>query len=116
MQQAIESAESDKWKAAIQLEYDALIENHTWVVVDQKSVPSGIAIHKPIWRYKIKDDRRYKACLCFDGRFQQAGVDYFDTFTCYEVGIISDCYQHDPSEWGRAEAPQHPKCISQCRC
>jgi hypothetical protein len=65
---------------SIQLEYNALIENQTWEPIDWKSVPNGVPIHKLIWKFKIKEDGRYKARLCFDRRFQEAGVDYFDTF------------------------------------
>jgi hypothetical protein len=64
----------DKWKDAIQLEYNALIENQMWESVDWKSIPNGVSIHKPIWRFKIKEDGRYKAHLCFDGQFQETGV------------------------------------------
>ena len=35
---------------------------------------------KSIWRFKKKLDGRYKARLCFDGRFQEEGVDFDETF------------------------------------
>ena len=75
--QALNGPNAEKWKDAIDLEYQALLSNKTWEVVEK---PEGVAIHKPIWKFKIKDDGRFKARLCFDRRFQELGVDYFDTY------------------------------------
>jgi hypothetical protein len=69
-----------EWKQAIQDEYDALIKNGTWTLVDRKDVPKGVTIHRSIWRLKTKLDGQRKARLCFDGRSQEKGVDYEKVF------------------------------------
>jgi hypothetical protein len=55
--------------SSTKLEYDHLLDNQTWESVDWKIVPSGVPIHKPIWRFKIKMDGRYKAHLCSNGQY-----------------------------------------------
>ncbi len=42
---AISGENSSEWRQAIQDEYDALIKNGTWTLVEQKDVPKGITIH-----------------------------------------------------------------------
>ena len=79
--QAIASPESRKWIEAIEKEYNAHVRNETWKEISRNSIPSGIQFHRPIWRFKIKDNGIYKARLCFDGRFQQKGIDYEETFS-----------------------------------
>ncbi len=78
--QAIEGEDAEKWHESIQLEYSALIANKTWDVIDRSLVPNNAAIHRPIWKFKIKEDGRYKSRLCFDGRYQEEGVDFYETY------------------------------------
>ena len=77
---AISGENSLEWKQAIQDEYEALIKNGTWTLIDRKDVPQGITIHRSIWHLKTKLDGRRKARLCFDGRSQEKGVDYEKVF------------------------------------
>ncbi len=70
-----------QWKAAMQKEYDALMRNQTWVLVE---CPTN---KKPItskWVFRQKTDGNgnitYKARLVARGFQQQAGVDYNDIF------------------------------------
>eukprot|EP00253_Pinus_taeda_P026112 PITA_26112 len=73
----------DEWKEAMQKEYDALIKNGTWKLVDP---PLGT---KPIgcnWLYKNKYKAdssldKHKARLVTKGFAQKEGVDYEETFS-----------------------------------
>src|ERR1700733_9403424 len=77
-----EVASHDEWKEAMQKEYDALIKNVTWKLVDP---PLGT---KPIgfkWVYKNKykaDDSldKHKPRLVAKGFAQKEGVYYEETF------------------------------------
>eukprot|EP00253_Pinus_taeda_P032944 PITA_32944 len=78
-----EAASHDEWKETMQKEYDALIKNGTWKLVDP---PLGT---KPIgckWVYKNKYNvdgllDKHKARLVAKGFVQKEGVDYEDTFS-----------------------------------
>lgn len=77
---AMQSQQKDKWMIALKEEFDANIRNNTWDYIPKQELPPGIAIHKPIWRFKVKSDGRYKARICFDGRHQKYNLDYFETY------------------------------------
>ncbi|GJQ89436.1 ribonuclease H-like domain-containing protein [Tanacetum coccineum] len=71
------------WKQAMCDEYKALIDNNTWVLVPR---PSNVNIVRSMWLYKHKYNadgslNRYKARLVANGRSQQQGIDYDDTFS-----------------------------------
>jgi len=51
----------------------------TLTLVDRSEVPKDAKVHRPIWRFKVKLDGRYKARLCFDGRYQVQGKDVWET-------------------------------------
>jgi len=83
--QTLQEAQNDtywsNWRKAIQEEYDSLLENGTWEIVDRPSqnVLSGK------WVFKLKrgsDGRisRWKARWVVRGFEQQEGVDYQETF------------------------------------
>ena len=77
-----EAIEYDEWKMAMQSEYDAVMKNQTWKIVD---CPHDV---KPIgckWVYKIKykangDIDKYKERLVEKGFAQKEGIDYEETF------------------------------------
>jgi histone deacetylase 1/2 len=71
------------WKAAMELEYQALLRNDTWTLVPP---PPRVNIIDSKWVFKVKkhDDgsiKRYKARLVARGFRQRYGLDYEDTFS-----------------------------------
>nr|GEV36259.1 NBS-containing resistance-like protein [Tanacetum cinerariifolium] len=71
------------WKQAMCDEYKALIDNNTWVVVAR---PPNINIVHYMWLYKYKYNvdgslNWYKARLVANGRSQQQGIEYDETFS-----------------------------------
>lgn len=71
------------WKHAMNVELQALDDNHTWTLVD---LPPGKVPIGCRWVYKVKyrEDgsiEKYKARLVAKGYTQMEGVNYFDTFS-----------------------------------
>lgn len=82
-EEAMNSNERNEWKDAMNEEYDSLIRNETWRLVDRAEA------HRVIdnkWVYKVKYNtdgtiERYKARLVVRGFTQEFGVDYNETFS-----------------------------------
>nr|GFD45300.1 putative RNA-directed DNA polymerase [Tanacetum cinerariifolium] len=77
-----EAQSQDVWRKAMQEELAALVENKTWSIV---SLPKGKHVVGRRWVFKTKFNSvrsvdRYKARLMAQGRTQQYGVDYKETF------------------------------------
>ena len=78
----LEATKDANWRAALEEEMHALVENETYNLVD---VVKGV---KPIgcrWVYKVKYNtdgsiNRYKARLVAKGYVQKHGIDYDETF------------------------------------
>lgn len=73
----------DNWCAAMDEEYNALVENDTWDLVElpDGKLPIGC---KWVYKVKCKSDgslERYKARLVAKGYAQQYGLDYEETFS-----------------------------------
>lgn len=80
---ALKSNENVQWCEAMDDEYNSLMENRTWDLVD---LPRGRNVIDNKWVYKVKETpsgeiERYKARLVVRGFTQEHGVDYDETFS-----------------------------------
>lgn len=81
-EEALQSDNADKWSEAMKSEYNSLLQNNTWTLVDlpknKKAIPCK-------WVFKTKRDEsgnieRFKARLVIKGYKQTRGVDYHEVF------------------------------------
>lgn len=82
-EEAVNSSCSAEWRNAMKCEYDALVTNNVWELVDR---PIDKNVVKCKWVYKVKFDAsgkfdRFKARLVARGFTQREGVDYNETFS-----------------------------------
>ncbi len=83
MEEVLSSDQAKEWKEASDSEYESLMENETWELVE---LPSG---RKPIgckWVFKVKHGNdgkveRFKGRLVAKGYDQKHGIDYDETFS-----------------------------------
>lgn len=81
--EALARRDGDRWRESMLKEYNALLANGTWILVD---LPKGRRAIKSKWVFTIKRDKngqieRYKSRLVAKGCSQQYGVDYSETFS-----------------------------------
>ena len=82
MDEALGSDYSTEWKQAADAEYDSLMENQTWDLVE---LPSGRTPIGSKWVFKVKHKsggtvERFKARLVAKGYAQQPGIDMTERF------------------------------------
>lgn len=80
---AVNCEHKEKWLSAKKDEFNSLIQNNTWTLVE-KPINASVIDNK--WVYKIKyksngDVERYKARLVVRGFTQEYGVNYYETFS-----------------------------------
>lgn len=77
-----EAASHDEWKEAMQKEYDSLIKNGTWKLVDPR-LGTKLIGYKWVYKNKYKADGsldKRKARLVVKGFAQKEGVNYEEAF------------------------------------
>lgn len=82
VREALGTVDAKHWKAAMRDEYQSLLENNTWELVD---APAHRKIIDNKWVFKIKRDTdgkivRHKARLVVRGFAQKRGIDYDETY------------------------------------
>lgn len=81
--QALDDRNCDNWKTAMGEEFNSLIKNDTWELVNR---PLNTSIVDNKWVFKIKSGRNnspdiYKARLVARGFTQEYGINYYETFS-----------------------------------
>lgn len=83
--EAISGPNSEKWRQAIQAEYDGCVANGTWKLVKRSDLKPGTNILPVKWVFKVKTDEhgaisKYKARITPKGFKQLHGIDFFETY------------------------------------
>ena len=71
------------WRATMEEEHAALLQNHTWDLVPRPP-RANVVTGKWIFKHKFNADgslERYKACWVLRGFTQRPGVDFSETFS-----------------------------------
>ena len=80
--EALQSTDSDKWKESINDEFQSLLENGTWVLVERPPWPTTVL--SCMWTFKlkpaVKDADPRRKTLVAKGCQQKEGIDYKETY------------------------------------
>ena len=77
------AVKDSNWRAAMNVEFDALLKNQTWILVPSHTARNVIGC-KWVFRVKCHADgsvERYKARLVAKGFHQLPGIDFGETFS-----------------------------------
>ena len=82
-QEAVDDANSEVWKKAMEEEMDSLTKNNTWDLVE---LPEGRSVVGCKWVFKLKRKvdgsiERYKVRLVAKGYSQGEGIDFHEIFS-----------------------------------
>ncbi len=93
LNQAIHHTDWFRWKDAIKVEYDSLIEKKTWELT---SMPENQQVITGRWCFKLKKDRngqilKYKARWVAHGLKQEERVDFVETFAAVVKPMLYKC-------------------------
>ncbi len=84
LEEAVASEHSKEWKAVADAEYQSLMENNTWELVELLPADrTAIGCSKWVFKTKMGSDgsvNHYKGQLVAKGYAQKYGVDYEQTF------------------------------------
>lgn len=85
--QAMSGLEKDKWRAAMQVEFDSLVSHSVGRLIPR---PNSANVLGGMWRFKRKRDTsgnvtKYKARWVILGNHQIHGINYFETYA--SVGV-----------------------------
>ena len=80
--EAMSCPQAERWREALDSEFNSLLENNTWDLVDREP---GMKVIPSKWVFKIKlnaenNPVRYKCRLVAGGHRQKYGIDYEETF------------------------------------
>ena len=113
MQEAMSSENADKWKEAANAEYDSLMKNETWSLVE---LPKDRKVIGSKWVFKVKSDseghvERFKSRLVAKGYDQRYGFDEYadvchiaNTCGIEEPRTLNEALQGDNANDWRAAA------------
>lgn len=82
-QEALNCEQSEMWKTSMQEEFESLIKNNTWTMVELPENKTAIGCR---WVYSVKQNpdgsvERFKSRLVAKGCSQRQGIDYDETFS-----------------------------------